>query len=323
MPTDLFGARFYGHRVPAWHHLGRVSKDKIGAVEALRRVGPYDVVLEPSGERGRSAVIRLPTHDAARRSFGTVDADYVLVPPAELTALWDASVGGPVETLGALLEGRCLFLTMRLETYGVRGDGVSTYLALAHWMAPNRTSVALLTPVRVVCSNTLRLAERMSQARIDLAPTRGVRDRIAECLRQVVDRSRTQSMMLRQVFQGMADRTVSRAEAWTVVATAYPDDDVLRRAALDLFDGAGTGMDHPAASGTAWGLYNAIAELENFREGGTDAEVALDVLFGDRCAVMQRAFEATRGLCGHPTHYGGGAAALVRGWREEQPVLQR
>ena len=324
MPAELFGARFYGHRVPAWHNLGRVSRDKIGAVEALRRVGPYHVVLEPIGDSGRSEIIRLPTDDdASRCSFGTVDAEYVLVAPVELTAAWDAGVGAPVETLGALRQGRCLFVTMALDTYAVRGDEVRTYFVLAHWMDPRRTSVAFLTPVRVVCSNTLQMAERMSQTRVDLAPTSGVRDRIEECLRQLVHDSLTQSMSLRGVFQEMAGRTVSRAEAWAVAASAYPDDDALRRAALDLFDGAGTGMDHPAARGTAWGLYNAIAELENFREGDTDAEVAFDVMFGNRRAVMQRAFDATRALCSHSVRYGGAAATLGPRMAEEELVLQR
>jgi hypothetical protein len=63
-----------------------------------------------------------------------------------------------------------------------------------------------------------------------------------------------------------------------------------RAAALGLFAGAGTGMDSQASRGTMWGLYNAIVELENFREGGSDEQAATEVLIGDRAAVMQRAF---------------------------------
>lgn len=300
MTADIFGARFYGYRQPAWHGLGQVSADRVGAVEAFERLGPYEVLLERIDSESLE-IVRLPTaDDATRRSFGQVDPGYVLVPPAELTALWDRHTGQPIETLGALQRGQCLFLTMRLNTREVRGDPVANYLVLAHWMSAHRTSAVFLTPVRVVCSNTLRFAEHRARVRIDLAPTVGLRERIAEQLPLAIRGAHMRSFSLHSQFELMAGRRLTTAEAASVAAAAYPDDSSLRQAALDLFDGAGRGMDHPAARGTVWGLYNAIAELENFREGDTDAQVASDVLFGSRAIAMGTAFEAGLALArGH------------------------
>ena len=41
----------------------------------------------------------------------------------------------------------------------------------------------------------------------------------------------------------------------------------LRQAASDLFEGAGTGMNHRAADHTAWGFLQAVTELEDHRQG--------------------------------------------------------
>jgi hypothetical protein len=51
-------------------------------------------------------------------------------------------------------------------------------------------------------------------------------------------------------------------------------------------------MDDVATRGTLWGLYNAVAELENFREGDTLQQAAASVMFGRRGSAIQRAFTA-------------------------------
>ncbi len=298
MPARIFGARFYGYRRPAWHSVGQVSTDSIGAIEAFERLGPYDVELEAS-EAGAFEITRLPTKDdPRRRGFGKVGDEYELISPNELTAAWDASVSRPVETMGALDRGECLFLTLRLDAFDVVGDAVENYLVVAHWMTPNKTSAAFISPVRVVCSNTLRVAERLSRLRVDLLPRAGLRERLGSSLQQALHQAPVGSVLLRRQLEFMARRGVTPAEARSVVAAAYPDDDgSLRDAALELFNGAGSGMDHLAARGTAWGLYNAIAEVENFREGGSDADVATEVLFGARKTAMQEGFKAAMALC--------------------------
>ena len=311
MPADIFGRRFYAHREPAWHFVGQVSAEKIGAVEAFRRVGPYDVVLDPHA--GWSEIIRRPTADENRRhSFGRVDEDYQLIGPGELTELWDQHAGAPVETLGVLRRGECLFITMKVGKSAVRGDPVAYYLVLAHWMSANRTSVAFMSPVRVVCSNTLMVAQRMSRFRMDLQPTPGVRHRLAKALNPLAHSAQMHAHMLRTSFEHMADRALGDAEAAQVAEAAYPNDTALRRAALDLFAGAGTGMDRPAARGTLWGMVNAVAELENFRGDGSAAEIAEDVLFGARAEVMRAAFDAALDLLDSGPKYQAPALSATR-----------
>ena len=46
MAHNIFGERFLGQRKPAWHQLGLVVDEPIGAVKALERIGTYEVIME-------------------------------------------------------------------------------------------------------------------------------------------------------------------------------------------------------------------------------------------------------------------------------------
>jgi hypothetical protein len=293
MHMTLFDSRYFGPRQPAWHHLAQVAPQSIGAVDAFRQAGPYDVILSPSSAPDRWDIRRKPTV-ADRRwiTFDTVDQDYVLVPPDEITEIWDLKVQRHVETLGAVRRGRCLFITTKLPSFSVRGDAVDSYLILAHWMDASGTTEIFVAPVRVVCQNTLLMAHRRARHHIKLVQGADSRERLREHLGSIVGRGEREAQRMATVFERLADREASPSDISAVLEAAYPSNTAARRAAQDLFNGEGAGMQVAAANGTLWGLYNAVAELENFRDDDTLKGAAYSVLFGARGATIQRAFSA-------------------------------
>src|SRR5215467_1796820 len=83
-----------------------------------------------------------------------------------------------------------------------------------------------------------------------------------------------------------------REKKWDAEARLVTDR---RTAALELFKGRGTGMDSKAAAGTAWGLYNSVVEVEDWRGGGRAADAdarAAAVLIGERAEAKGRAWTA-------------------------------
>jgi hypothetical protein len=60
----------------------------------------------------------------------------------------------------------------------------------------------------------------------------------------------------------------------------------LRSGALDLFDKFNT--DFPKVANTAWGLYNSVVELADFRDGGKTPEIS--ALVGARAREKKQAF---------------------------------
>jgi len=79
----------------------------------------------------------------------------------------------------------------------------------------------------------------------------------------------------------------------------------LRSAAFALFNGAGTGMIHPATDHTVWGFVQAVTEMEDCRRGSPiggetfgrtrDSE---STLFGSRARAKERAMAEALTMAG-------------------------
>src|SRR4051812_32064266 len=165
MAHNLFGDRFFSFRRPAWHGLGQVLDEQLNATQAFDTIGAYDVYTEnlvtASGIAcPNKAVMRAPTAGEDKPTvLSVVSADYVLVSPRQVVNAWDGAVTRCVETIGALGAGETLFISTKLPTLDVKGDEVENYMLLASPMTGNDAIKIIVTPVRVVCQNTLIAAK--------------------------------------------------------------------------------------------------------------------------------------------------------------------
>lgn len=326
MSAEIFGTRFVSHRVPAWHRLGTVLENAVTAQEAFAIAGEYRVTLEPVtvagvAVEGKAAIYRHATADDAARVFGIVSDHYHLLDPAALCRIWDEATGATVETLGALRHGRDLFISTHLPTIDVAGDAVETYLLASNPMSGRAAAVVRITPVRVVCANTLALSASRTVESFSIPHTREAEARMTRWLRHAYLGSVEKVAAVREAFTVLAEARATSAMMDTIAAAAYPmpertmrrgmpERSAQREAMLvgaaefatearqrvaQLFDGAGTGMDTRAAAGTLWGAYNAVTEFENYRRH-RGAGSSYDVIFGERAAAMERAFDASMAL---------------------------
>ena len=328
MPASVFGNRFLSYREAAWHKLGLVLEERMGAVEALEKIGEYTVYTEalqtisgvPINHR---AILRAATPDDPQiRTFGVVGPDYSLVTPREVCEVWDKSINVPVETLGALHNGETIFITTKLDTTEIRGDEVENYLLIANPMTGGGAAQVMVTPVRVVCANTLMVGEKMATEKYRIIHDQYVMDRLSNWLEGAYNRTVEKSRVLEEAFNVLANYYVKENQVNEILETAYPipkqpSQNVLefilqnrvevwektrekvlarRNAAKELFEGRGIGMDSVATKGTAWGLYNSIAELENYRRGRQPEVSAYNSIFGDRAKTMQKSFEKVMSL---------------------------
>lgn len=322
MSHNLFGDRFGDAREPAWHSLGQVFADKISATAALKKIGRYEVRLVPAEAGGtplgKVAILRSPTtDDPETRVFGLVSDDYTLLTPQDVCSIYDEHVGQPVETIGALGYGETFFLSTQLPTLDVRGDEVENYLLISNPMTGLQSAEIRVTPVRVVCQNTLMASDRMATQKLKIVHDTSAKQRMAEWLRETYEFAETTSKVLRDLFEEMAKARVKDAEARKLFQHAYPtpkkpdtnapkavmeqrlkwwEENInlmerRREGAKALFEGMGTGMDVPAAKGTLWGAYNAVVETEDYRRGRNDDQIGASALFGERAAAKKRAFE--------------------------------
>lgn len=320
MAHEIFGQRFYSRGETPWHGIGVVNNQDQTARETFERFH-YDVTLEPlvtvSGlPTNLSAIVRLPTDDDPEpRVLGTCSQEYELLRPQEIVSLWDEAVRAPVETLGALYQGAVLFITAKLPTIQVRGDEVRNFLLLVSPMTGNQALRVRTVPERVVCANTLRLAEARAVETHRVVHDRHARLKLLAALDGLYARATSRVAQYQELFDLMANRRLTEAEVNFLLEEIYMieplDVDGLpetirqqrtlswemtrdyqlsrRQQAREVFEGRGVGSDTPAFKGTAWGLVNAVSELEQWSGRSRGRAQIQNILDGYRGQVMERA----------------------------------
>jgi len=318
MSANLFGERVLSLREPMWHALGIVSEKEQSAAEALKAIGSYEVYLEDLNTASgmpvdyRAIVREAVSDDPHERVFGVVSNDYTLIDPPTAAVLWDLAVKLPVETIGAIGWGEILFITSRLHDFDVLGDPIQTYLLLKSPMTGRASATVHLTPVRVVCQNTLETATRMST---EVHRIRHDADAIEELygwLSDVVERVEAKASALKEVFEIFASTPILSPS--NVVTKIFPDPvepsqklsqdeyalavDVYvremsrvvgqRSAVTQLYEGGATGLER--FGGTAWALYNSVVEYADWMGGATYK----GALWGEGARMKSRAFETIR-----------------------------
>lgn len=326
MGHNIFNERFYSLRQPAWHGLGTVSEVEKSASEAFNGMNPYIVSTEPmftefdgtKVETGYRSIIRHPLPDDPQPIvLGIVGPDYKLVDPLRTCEIFDEAVQQPVETLGVLGRGDTLFMTTKLPSFSIKGDDVDTYLLLASPYSGNSAIQCRVTPVRVVCQNTLIASASQSLDSFRVIHDADVETRLLSWLGGSVQRALEKSERLQKSFNKMASKKVSSESMTTILSNIYVDPtapiptpdpelnlrrqetyeynlawaDRARQAVVECFQGAGTGMEVKALAGTFWGLYNAVVEVEDYKSTTKVEARANSALFGTRAAYKSRAFE--------------------------------
>lgn len=151
-------------RVAPWHGLGTRVESALCAEEALEQSGlDWNVIQRPIMTSdyhpipGYKANIR----DKDNRVLGVVTDRYKVVQNAEAFAFTNALLGEGVkyETAGSLNEGRKVWMLAKLpDKYIIEGEQIEPYLVFSNDHTGNGSIKVAMTPIRVVCQNTLNIA---------------------------------------------------------------------------------------------------------------------------------------------------------------------
>lgn len=154
---------FYTREKP-WHGLGERVEEALCSADALKIAGLNWTVLQTPVFTDEGTPI--PGYKANIRSrdnkvLGIVTDRYKVVQNFEAFNFTDSLLGEGVryETAGSLQEGKKVWLLARLpETYKISGDDVNSYLVFSNTHDGSGGIKVAITPIRVVCQNTLNLA---------------------------------------------------------------------------------------------------------------------------------------------------------------------
>lgn len=201
-----------GRRGKAWHGLGKVFDGPLTVKEALHYSNAdYRVALRPiavispdiqaemetgsvMGLQLNNAIIpkmmatyRLDTHQA----FGIVTENYGIVQNEDAFKFIDTLVTGKlsdqehtpvIETAGVLDNGKRVFVTAKFPDeiiFDNKGDDrVEMYMVFTTSHDGTGAVRCMVTPIRVVCNNTLNFAMRHNAGTLSLAHSRNIMNRL-------------------------------------------------------------------------------------------------------------------------------------------------
>ena len=154
---------FYTREKP-WHGLGTQVQEAPTSEKALWLAGlDWKVLQKDVYTEGRVKVqgYKANVRDTDGQVLGVVTDRYKVIQNSEAFAFTDAllSEGVRYETAGSLSDGKKVWLLARLpKEYIISGERISPYLVFSNTHDGSGAVRVAITPIRVVCNNTLNLA---------------------------------------------------------------------------------------------------------------------------------------------------------------------
>ena len=290
-------AAFASLREPAWHGLGTVFDSEVSTSEMLRlaHLNDWNVRLEAIAMPHESykdwfMVVRDNPFTAAPDVLGVVGKRYKEVQNEDLFAFGDNILdgGGRWETAGSIKNGTVVFGSLALERETVLdpsgvSDKVNTYL-LVHTSHDGSLAVqASVTPVRVVCQNTLNMALSGAKQTYKIRHTQTVDGRV-QAAREALGLANQFMDKFDIMAADLFERSITDAKFDEIVKALYPvpEKDVKGSVTkwqnkTDLIWDIYRSQTQEGIRDTAWGALNALTErLDWYRSprGGNTESIA-------------------------------------------------
>lgn len=290
---------------PAWHGLTNYTFDEDEHVSTSNMLNAsylsnWNVRLEdvnlPTGytwENPNLLVVRdNPFEPAEKNVLATVGSRYKVLQNEELFDFGDNLLdgGGYWESAGSVRGGRTVFGSLRLPQADILIDGQGiadkTEMYLLVTTSHDGTSAvqALVTPVRVVCSNTLNIAIKGNSQSFKIRHTQTLNGRMAQA-QEALGITFAYAEAFQNEAQALFETEITKAQFDKLIETIYPapDKDAKPVAVtkwankIDLIQDIYASDKQDGIRGTAWGAYNTLTERIDWFRGvrNNDSEASL------------------------------------------------
>lgn len=154
---------FSGNNVAPWHGIGEIIEGTVSSEEAIKLAKlDWDVVPMPIYDNlGREIPgFKVNMRSSDNMALGVVTDRYKVVQNKEAFAFTDALLGEGVqyESAGSLASGKRVWMLARMENTTLAEENIDPYLVFTNSHDGTGAIRVAITPIRVVCQNTLNLA---------------------------------------------------------------------------------------------------------------------------------------------------------------------
>lgn len=265
-----------------WHGLGQQLNQDAGIEEWRKAAGmDWEIKSAPveycSGE-GQNRIFS--TQNVLHRSdnkapLSVVSNRYNIVQPVDVLEFFRDLTeynGFKLHTAGVLQGGKRLWALAETGKMGevVKNDAVSAFVLLATSCDRGMATQAKFTSVRVVCANTLAIAEREGES-IKIShrskfDSQSVKQSLGINVNQfdrfIVD---CKHLAGKQITQNKFDLMMEKLLNVQNTPEMPIQQNRAYRRILELFDGGAIGSDISGVRGTAWGFVNAVTEYIDYK----------------------------------------------------------
>lgn len=297
---------FSGRGEVPWHGIGAVLDGVLTSDEAIKEarltwtVEQTPVYAETNPEEaipGFLANVRSDTNEV----LGIVSERYKVAQNKDVFAFADELIGSrrvkcTYETAGSLFNGRRVFLLVNMPEGRILGDDYRPYVCLSNAHDGSACLQAFLTGIRVVCNNTLQAALGTAKRKISIRHLSAMEQRKEEAMMTMGAASRyfheleafasklagkkvSVSKVLDRLFQ--VSRDMSKRQIQSNKEVKATIQNLLK-----------TKDDLQNFKGSAWGVYNAIADYRSNAEPKRKTQTFADnkmARFIDGDPVLQQA----------------------------------
>lgn len=296
---------FSAREVP-WHGLGEIVDGVLTAAEALKAAKlDWNVKLHPvkayMGSNARPQYVTIPDRSAVVRdvdnaTLGIVGSDYVPFQNRDAFRFFDNIVDSgeaKYETAGSLRSGRWVWLTAKMPD-GVLIGGVDpheTYLLISTSHDGSRAITVAVTPVRVVCQNTLNFALRGAKRRWTVRHIATAGQRLGEA-RDAIGLT----FKYMEEFESQAEKLLglsfSDKDMDRFLEELLPDRPRKEKVKTTITDAFMEGENLENVRGTRWAAINAVGEyMDWLRDPRTAESQVIGIWDGAAMRVKDKALK--------------------------------
>lgn len=220
---------FYVGRKAPWHGLGVSVEEAPKSKEALRLSGLDWKVIQgdiytDTGKKIENVKANIRDYD--EKVLGVVSDKYQIIQNEDAFSFTDALLeeGVRYETAGSLAGGKLIWLLARLpEKYLINGDEIAPYLVFFNSHDGSSAVRVALTPIRVVCQNTLNLALATAKRSWGIRHTGDINGKLHEA-QETLFKSEKYMLELGRSFDRLNKIKLSDSKVKQFIETLYPID---------------------------------------------------------------------------------------------------
>jgi phage/plasmid-like protein (TIGR03299 family) len=294
--ADGTASMFSGEGHTPWHGLGKVISGLATAEEALKFAGlDWNVVLQPSYMPNESGddFIKVPgqfhvVRDSDWKPLGAVGKDYKPFQNSEafsfMNQITDTGSGDAIfSTAGSLFGGSRVFMTLRIgDTFTVAGDDAhQLFLMVTNAHDGKQSFTAAVTPIRVVCNNTVTMALNGAKQKWSLRHRVSLQDKVQNA-REALEMSFKYEEEFEKEVERMLDIQITKDKFYKIADTIIPESKVQHDISVDelmkIWENEPT-VYTEGGKGNGWDAFNAVTYFADHKDYRTP-ESAFNSIIG-------------------------------------------